>query len=181
MFLLYCLSLIEDQAQKTRFERMYYAHRHVMLYTAQHILKEQPLAEDAVQEAFLRVLHHMGKIDDPVSHKTRAFLVVIVRNISINLYNKRKRRNESAFDEGYVESDIWVEIPADPNNVVLEKLRELPALYAHTMALRYLYEFDDRECARLLNISEAAVRKRLERGRNLLKESLQKEAGYEYI
>ena len=59
MFLLYCLSPIEDQAPKTLFERMYYAHRHAMLYAAQHSLKEQPLAEDAVQEAFLRVLHHM--------------------------------------------------------------------------------------------------------------------------
>ena len=181
MFLLYCLSLIEDQIQKTRFEQLYVAHRRAMLYAAQGILREQPLAEDAVQEAFLRVLHHMEKIDDPISHKTRAFLVVIVRNISLTLYNKRKGRNESTLDETYLEADIWAEIPADSDNMVLEKLRELPALYAHTMALRYLYELDDRECARLLNISEAAVRKRLERGRNLLKESLKKEAGYEYI
>lgn len=181
MFLLYCLSLIEDQAQKTRFEQLYAAHRHAMLYVAQGILREQQLAEDAVQEAFLRILRHMEKFHDPVSHKTRAFLVIIVRNISLTLYSKRKGRYEFTFDETYLETDVWAEIPSNPDNVVLEKLRELPAMYAHTMALRYVHEFDDKECARLLGISETAMRKRLERGRNLLKESLRKEAGYEYI
>lgn len=74
----------------------------------------------------------------------------------MTLYSKRKRRNEYALDESHAESVIWAEILNDPDNAVLEKLRVLPALYTHTMALRYLYAFDNRECARLLNISEVA-------------------------
>lgn len=93
-FLLYCLSMINDEAEKTKFEMIYYAHRHAMLYTANSVLRDQILAEDAVQEAFLRVIKHLHRIDETDSHKTKTFLVIIVRNISINMYNKRKKQNE---------------------------------------------------------------------------------------
>ena len=177
-FLLFCLSSIDDAAEKTKFEKIYYAHRHAMLYTAQQILRDQHLAEDAVQEAFLRITKHLHKINVDDCHKTKAFVVIIVKNIAINMYNKRKKTAEVFLFEEVVENAISVDLSGEDNDIakIVQAMKRLPEIYAHIMMLRYLHDLNDKACAQLLNVSEAAVRKRLERGRALLKNELEKES-----
>ncbi|MGL5259319.1 MAG: RNA polymerase sigma factor [Lachnospiraceae bacterium] len=59
-----------------------------MFYATNRILKNQDSAEDAVHNAFLRVINHLEKINENDCHKTRAFLVVILKNIAIDIYRK---------------------------------------------------------------------------------------------
>lgn len=84
------LALIEDESDKDKFERLYLNYRQTMFYAANRILHDTHLAEDAVHQAFLRVIDHLDKINENDGHKTRAFLVVIVEHLSIDLYRKRK-------------------------------------------------------------------------------------------
>lgn len=123
-------------------------------------------------------MKHLEKIDENDCHKTKAFMVIIAKNIAINMYNKRKRDNEVFFFEETVESDSSYESSKEDRDVqqIVQCIKKLPELYIHIMMLRYLYEYSDKECAELLKLSEAAARKRLERGRGLLKEQLEKEA-----
>lgn len=82
------LNLIETEEDKRKFERIYHSYKQTMFYATNRILKNQDSAEDAVHNAFLRVINHLEKINENDCHKTRAFLVVILKNIAIDIYRK---------------------------------------------------------------------------------------------
>lgn len=52
LMLAFYLSLIDDESDKQKFERIYNNYYNVLLNTAYGILKERQSAEDAVHEAF---------------------------------------------------------------------------------------------------------------------------------
>ena len=81
-----------SHAEENKFEQLYLAYRQVMFYAANSILKDPAMAEDAVHQAFIRILNHMGKIGEVHCPQTRSFVVIIVRNVAINLYNSRKKQ-----------------------------------------------------------------------------------------
>ena len=110
-----------------------------------------------------------------------SFVVVIVKNIAITMYNKRKKQDEISFHEEYMIQEGDSEMSRASTNTVEEQIYSLPELYAETMVLRYLHACTEDECCKLLGISPAAFRKRLERGRKLLKESLEQEEGVTYV
>ena len=61
--LTFYLSLIETEEDKSKFENIYETYRKVMFYTANQILKDEYLAEDAVHSAFLRILKQKNGCD----------------------------------------------------------------------------------------------------------------------
>ena len=46
---------MEFDEKSVKLERLYALHKNVMLYTAERILRDYQLAEDAVQKAFMKV------------------------------------------------------------------------------------------------------------------------------
>ena len=75
------LSLIDSLEDKRKFERLYIAYKQTMYYVANRILKDSYAAEDAVHQAFLRIINHLEKIDESDCRKTKAFLVVVTEHI----------------------------------------------------------------------------------------------------
>ena len=73
-----CLSELETVEARSKLEKMYKLYWDAMFATANGILKDQYLAEDAVQEAFLRIARNLSKVRDAASQEARAFAVVIV-------------------------------------------------------------------------------------------------------
>ena len=62
-----------------------------MFYVANDILKDNYLAEDAVHKAFLKLINHLDKIWETESQKTKSFIVIITKNIAIDMYRKCKK------------------------------------------------------------------------------------------
>ena len=56
---------------------------------------------------------------------------------------------------------------------ILEILLNLPPKYKEVLLLHYVEGYKCHEICRILNITESTVKKRLERGRNLLKKNLE--------
>ena len=79
------LQMLDTPEEKSKFETLYYTHRHTMLHIAMQILKDHQLAEDAVQEAFIRLVKNFSKIGQVNCPRTRLFVVIIVRNISLTI------------------------------------------------------------------------------------------------
>ncbi len=63
----------------------------IAYWTAYDILKDHYEAEDVVQDAMIKVANIIDGIEDVNCNKTRALIVIIVRNLSFNIYNRRKR------------------------------------------------------------------------------------------
>ena len=70
------LTLIEEETEKERFERLYYRYQDLMYCFAVEILRDEHLAEDAVQEAFFCVARNFRKVGKVESVQTRNFLAL---------------------------------------------------------------------------------------------------------
>ena len=64
------LSLIDTQEERDKFERLFHQYERCLKYTAQNILFDEHLAEDAVQETFIRIISCLDKIDESDEHNT---------------------------------------------------------------------------------------------------------------
>ena len=58
------LAMIGTQHEKSEFVKLYERYRKLMHYAAKRILGDDSLAEEAVQEAFLRIAKNFGKVSD---------------------------------------------------------------------------------------------------------------------
>lgn len=173
----------EDDSDKVTL--LYKTYKVCMYKEANRILNDFHLAEDAVQQAFIKVIANVDKIEIENVEKTRNFLIIICRNIAINMYNKRARLlANSEYIDLYDENDSinFGTVSCPSNSVietetlhdVLETLEELPNIYKDLITLEILHNYSKKEIAKLLNLNYDTVKKRIERGRKILTEKLDK-------
>jgi RNA polymerase sigma-70 factor, ECF subfamily len=137
------------------------------------VLRNQSDAEDAVQEAFVRVLRHRDTLGEVRDH--RVWLIRIVWNIVLD----RKRRAKTRPETDDV-ADLARVLPmkglsaeehaaaAQHHAHVLACVDQLPAKERQVMMLSAFEELSSVEIAAVLEISESSVRSRLFRARNLM-------------
>ena len=90
------LSALESAADKEDFRALYRRYHGVMERTALAILQDPRDAEEAVQEAFIRVIENFSKIYEIPCKNLGAWLVTIVRNEAITMLRRRLGLTESA-------------------------------------------------------------------------------------
>jgi len=161
----------ETEAEKTTFEFLYEKYKKLLWRKAFDILKDYSLAEDAVSEAFIRVYRNIHRIENPDSNKTAAFLVTIVRNVSIDLYHARNKiipididdfEQADSFD---LEESVASRDEAVRAAEIIDKLsEELRAVFL----LKYAHDLPHKEIGEILNISENNVTVRLHRAKKKL-------------
>lgn len=131
------------------------------------ILGNRDDAEDAVQETLLKYLTKAPEFESEDHRK--AWLIKVSANISKNMIKFRLRRETIDIDEvkniGICESDYET----------FELIMSLPARYKIVLTLYYIEGYRSKEIAEIINISEEAVRKRLQKGRELLKKQFETE------
>lgn len=124
-------------------------------------------AEDAVQETFLKYITKAPEFTNEEHRK--AWLIKVSANISKNMLMFRVRRETFNIDDveniGIAQSDYDT----------FELIMSLPAKYKVVMTLYYVEGYKSKEIAEIIDISEETVRKRLQKGRELLKTEFEKE------
>lgn len=158
------LQTIEDPSHRSKLERIYEEYRGLMFYVARQLLGNDQDAEDAVHDAFLKLAKNLEKISDPVCPKTRAYVVIIVESVSIDLLRRRKRRSTAALSED--EPGLTVDYAG--GNALARCILNLPPLDREIILLRFWQGYTLRETAQMLKISEAAARKREQRAKEKL-------------
>ena len=169
------LTMIDTPEDKNKFEQLYMKYRRLMFYIANQILKDEYLAEDAVHSTFLKLIDNLDKIDEVDCHKTKSFIVIMVRNHSINMYNQRKRRKLIPFEGLEAIYSVNDDIDISELGTIEGAILKLPDIYRDVMILKYVHELSNTEIALQLDITEATIRKRLERARIKIKEILKVE------
>ncbi len=140
--------------------------------TAYAYTRNQHDAEDVVQEAFLKAYRSLASLRDP--NNVGGWLCAIVRNLALNAVAKRKR--ESTMRDALERFPATV---AEPD-VGRQEIRELLRRHIEGMAedgaevllLHYYAGKSTGEIAALVGISRHAAKKRLERARKTLNDSL---------
>jgi RNA polymerase sigma factor (sigma-70 family) len=135
-------------------------------------------SEDLAQETFLTAWKGLGSVREP--SRLRAWLCGIARNLTAEHLRRRQHdvdaRAASLEDVPAVESDLPTPIEQataeEREHIVWDALREIPEAYRVPLILYYRQEQSTRRVARDLQISRAAVRQRLARGRGMLRDRI---------
>lgn len=125
-------------------------------------------AEDAVQDVFLKYYRKQPTFADE-DHEKAWFIRVAVNHCK-DILRRRKLRECIPFSE--VEELLAEKEAEADDSGVLQALFELTDRYRIVMILHYLEGYPVKEVARLCGISQSAVKMRLSRGREQLKERL---------
>lgn len=174
------LQMIDTEEDRSKFEQIYSNYKQTMFYAANRILNDDHEAEDAVHQAFLRVIENLDKINETNCHKTKAFLVAITEHISIDIYRKRKKNNLVSYDEleEYLPDSRSEEIGR--NLDIINALERLPLNYSIVLRLKFSQGYSNSEIAEFLKISEENVRQRITRAKKKLAEILESMEDKEY-
>lgn len=135
-------------------------------------------ADDIAQETFVRAYEAIGTLDEPA--RFGPWLFAIARNFC---RNHRRGESRRTAHEALVGVEHSIEPKPEENElhrVVRHKLEQLEADDRELLLLRYYAGKQAVEIARLLGISAAAARKRLQRAREALGEAVATELGLTY-
>ncbi len=140
---------------------------------AYSVLRNPSDAEDAVQEAFLRVLRHRETLNEV--RDQRVWLIRIVWNVVLDRKRRMKTRPETD-DVAELARVLPAEgLTADERVAaaqhharVLACVEQLPAKERQVLMLSAFEELTSVEIASVLGITESSVRSRLFRARNLM-------------
>ena len=165
-------------SQQIRFiEKCYELYEQKMYRVALSVLHDETLAEDAVQDAFLQLIRHKVFFKDAGSDDCKRYIITVIRNASINIYNKRNSENkilsfsddlESICDNRIIEEDKT----EDREPCLTPLMSSLPKKYYDVVYYLVVKDYTVAETAGLLNITEANVRKRYERARKMMREAM---------
>lgn len=131
----------------TVFDTIYYETKSVVYYTILSIVKDKSLAQDIMQDTYLKMLDKIHSFKPRYGFKS--WLVTIARNAAINAYNRRKR--ELSFDPS-VDEYIFgvVESSSEKELIVKEMLETLDEIEREVIILHVIGDLKHREIAVIL-------------------------------
>ena len=157
---------MEDSA----FELLVAQNQEKLLRTCYLYLRDRQLAEDAVQETFLKVYRSLPAFRGDSSEKT--WLMRIAVNTCRDLYRSEwfRHMDRRVIPEELPESGV--PFTSREESLIVEVMR-LPRRLREATLLYYYHGMDEREIAEALGVSRSAVSDRLSRARRKLKELLE--------
>jgi len=169
----------QDESRNEMLETLVREHSRLVYRIAYAVLRGHHDAEDATQETFMRVLRYSSKlaaVEDP-----KTWLARIAWRVAVDRSRQRGRTREIALDdpEKPIPEAASSDAPADETLhgaeliAALERvIAALPEKLREPLILSTIEEMSPREVAATLGINEAAVRSRVFRARQILKERL---------
>ncbi len=124
-------------------------------------------AEDALSETFFKYIKKSPVFCD--SEHEKAWLLKVARNVCRDMGRFRKSHSALNIDDLY-------DLCQDDETVgIMEEITALPEKYKTVIHLYYIEGYSGEEIAEILSITPAAVRKRLQYAREMLKFEIEKE------
>jgi RNA polymerase sigma-70 factor (ECF subfamily) len=160
-------------------ENLVRQHARLVYRIAYAVLRRHHDAEDATQETFLRVLRYSRKLAGVEDHKT--WLARVAWRVAIDRNRKQGRKREMPLDDPeqplpeVASSDAAADEAlhgAQVSDALERMIAALPEKLRQPLILSTIEEMAPREVAATLGINEAAVRSRVFRARQILREKL---------
>jgi RNA polymerase sigma-70 factor, ECF subfamily len=168
-----------ERGEHAAFEELASRYFEEVVSAAYAVLSNFDLARDCAQEAFTEAVITLSRLRDRT--KFRAWIYGISRRKAIYVLRRQRLHGEAI----KVKTDESRRMPVmnTPSEQAsheekLESIRralaELPFIYREVLTLKYIDGRSHDDIAKLLDVSLAAVDKRLMRGKDMLRESLKR-------
>ncbi len=146
---------------------------------ALRVLGDPGRAEDAVQEAFVKIWNHAASFDARRG-SLRTWLLASVRNRSVDYlrgrgaHERQELELQPAMAEAGPRSDPWHEVSLSlERSAVREAMSSLPAEQRHAVELAYFGGYSQREIADMTKVPLGTVKGRMRLGLEKLSSYLQ--------
>ncbi|SDX85064.1 RNA polymerase sigma-70 factor, ECF subfamily [Lutibacter oricola] len=149
--------------------KLYDLYCEAMFIVAKRYVKDKVIAEDVMQDAFIKVFKNINSFKNEVT--IGAWIKKIVINQCID-YLKKKRIELVSIEEKELklaDNDDWMVEDETTIEKVLQTINQLPEKYKTILNLYLIEGYDHQEISQILNITEVASRSQLMRGKNKLK------------
>jgi RNA polymerase sigma factor (sigma-70 family) len=145
--------------------RLFRSEGRSLVRLARLFVDDRDAAEDVVQEAFLRLARHAGRIE--AIDRAPAYLRSIVLNLARD-HNRRglvslRHHSASGREIDVVDDASDQLVRTEANRRVLDAVRRLPTRQRDCIALRYFEELSIEEIASTLGLSTNSVKTHLQR------------------
>lgn len=171
-----------NHSKEADFEKVIFEMFYSRIYkTAYFIVQDEYLAQDIVQEVFLKAFQSIDQVKD--GNKLGAWLGTIATRTAIDFTRSKKNQNEIPTKDVYIEERVSndqlkfssvEEIVEEKfiQDMVQQQIANLKPEFKEVLVLKYEYHLKETEISAALEISQGAVKSRLHRARMLLKTSL---------
>lgn len=154
---------------KVKFEEVYEKYSDMLYRISLAYLSDSADAEDAVHDVFIKFMDANPSFKDEIHEK--AWFIRTVSNRCKDILRKKNIRRYSSLEEA---KDVCDSKNTDISDM-LTVLETIDEKYREVIVLHYLEGLSAKETAEALSISLSAVKMRLMRGRECLKNALEKE------
>ena len=170
-----------EGSRHNRFKEVYDEVYPIILKVVYRIVGHQDIAEDVVQEAFIRYFERMESIPDRAGAKY--WLIRVSKNLALN-YAKRKGRERRAYERAArqprtpQESGETSIMKEQSSKAVQAALEKIPENLRMVLILKEYGDLSYREIGEILGITEGNVKVRAFRAREKISAILDKEDMY---
>lgn len=157
-----------------RYQRMVFSFLGTFLFPVQ-------VLEDLAQETFMRAYGNIADFDTEKGASFSTWLVTIARNLAINEKAKKRRRREHPGSIMDMNQDFSEENPQDMlekcslRSRVRNAINQLPEKFHTAVVLSYFDELSLEEIAQIEECPVGTVKSRVFRGKQILRQILEKE------
>nr|WP_326126855.1 RNA polymerase sigma factor [uncultured Oscillibacter sp.] len=166
-----CLAMLETEADRQKFTRLYEAMEKKVYAVALRVLGNPDQAEDAAQHAWLRMIQRWEVVSALSWDRAGGYAVTAAKNAALDLMRLQSRTAP-------LPEDWDPPAPAgggDGYQYLVSLVRQLPEGYRRVLELKLVEELTNREIAQRLRIRESTVSSRVMRGRAMLQKRLREE------
>ena len=167
---------IEDDSDRAFMEQLYREHSKRMYIIALRYLHNHHDAQDAVNDAIVKLVEKIPLLRTKNGCKVKAYVVRTIENTSINAITKKQRNRSVGVEQNVLESfeddtvsvdeTVMLNVSHDELKVTLELLSQRDR---NLLKWKYFYDWADDHVANALGIEVNSVRSALTRARkNLL-------------
>jgi len=168
------------------FEALFHFYRDDVFRFAYLVVRDATLAQDVVQETFLKVFRSIANFQFRSSFKSWLYRVAV--NEAITLLRRRRIREELDPTPGAVQEHQRdrVERAWQPEEAVLDSeerkllhvaIGRLDPVHRTVIVLKYFHDFSDTEIAAVIGCPPGTVKSRLHRARELLRRDMARQMG----
>ncbi len=164
---------VPGSAREAELQRMMLTYGNQLVGLCTGLLSDHMLAQDVVQETFIKAYKHMDSFRGENEGSEKAWLT----RIAVNLCRDQQRSRWFRFVDRNTSYDMLPERGQQAEDAQIElyhAVTNLPGKYREVILLHYYQDMDAAEIAAALHVSLSSVYRRLEKARKKLKDQLER-------
>jgi RNA polymerase sigma-70 factor (ECF subfamily) len=168
-----------ERGEKAAFDELVSRYLDAVVAAAFSILGDKDAASDCAQDAFMEAVSTLDRLRE--KEKFGSWVYHISKRKAIYLVRRQRMHGEAMkvkSDENRAMGPEKTPAEEASHNERLDSIRralgEIPPIYREVLTLKYIDSRSHEDIAQLLQISLAAVDKRLMRGKEMLRQSLER-------